>query len=77
MINSFYRIIDERCQQMELTHKELAKMVGITEVTMSRYLHVNRVMSAFTWMKMCKVLNLDPDELIQVYYIAVNQEVKQ
>lgn len=63
----FYHEIDKLCIKNKITHRKLAELVGVSEVTMSRYLTGERKLQLSVFMKMCKIFEITPDELYKIY----------
>lgn len=74
-MNLYYKIVDYLCRQKGYKHRDLAKKIGITEVTMSRYLRMERKHDVFSFMNSCIELGADPLALYEIYlheYLEVN-----
>ena len=54
----FAKAIVDRCEQLGITHRELAEKAELTEVTISRYVHGTRTPSFYNAYKIMKVLNI-------------------
>lgn len=75
-MNEFYRKIDDLCVRRGITHRRLAEEIGVNEVTLSRYLTGERKCQLSPFMGMCKVLNIQPEELYKTYlYAQMEQRV--
>lgn len=81
MINSekLGKKISELCKQQGIKQKELAEKVGVTQVSMSRYVTGERVPRLNTLKEIAKILKTTPEYLMdcesnedteQVYYRA-------
>ena len=70
----FYHAVDKYCVDNGITHRELALIVGISDVMLSRCLTCERNISLPVFMKMCKAFNLSYDEIWELYnaYIFSN-----
>ena len=66
----FYIYIDTLCWKKGITHRELAEECGITEVTMSRYLRGERTLSLATFMRICKIFEIEPNDLYKKYLFS-------
>ena len=69
-MNAFYRKVDKLCVKKGITHRELAEQIGVTEVTLSRYLTGQRNTQLSPFMSMCRVLDISAEELFQSYLYA-------
>lgn len=58
--------IKELCEKKGISHRELADMVGITEVSMYRYINGERVPRAPELINFAKALNVDPAYLFGI-----------
>ena len=77
-MNAYYNKIDEQCKKKHMTHKELAEEIGITEVTMSRYLKCDRATRLCAFMAICRILDIVPEELYKTYlYTRVEMRVRK
>lgn len=72
----FYYTIDKLCIKHGITHRRLAEIVGIDEVTLSRYLTGERIMTLSAFMGICKAFNVTAEELYKSYvYSNMRQRV--
>lgn len=51
-------------EKRNMSQRELAKLIGITEVTMSRYINGERIPNITILTMICKVLNISADWLL-------------
>lgn len=70
MMNAFYREVDELCVKKGITHRRLSELIGVTEVTLSRYLRLERTMQLFPFMSMCKAFDVSVESLYKTYLYA-------
>lgn len=56
--------IEDLLQQQDITQRELAKRVGVTETTMSRYIHCLREPKGSILQKIAQTLNTTTDYLL-------------
>lgn len=54
----FGDMIVRRCEDTGISHRELAEKAGLTEVSVSRYVHGTRTPSLYNAYKIMKVLNI-------------------
>lgn len=54
----FGDMIVRRCEDTGISHRELAEKAGLTEVSVSRYVHGTRTPSFYNAYKIMKVLNI-------------------
>jgi transcriptional regulator with XRE-family HTH domain len=54
----------ELCKQKGLTQRDLADRIGITEVSVSRYIHGTRIPNANIIKKMAEVLEVNAGEIL-------------
>lgn len=59
-----YKIIKSRIIEYNFSQKELAELIGVTEVTLSRWVNGN-VGNIEKFLLLLKILNLDPKDLIK------------
>lgn len=69
-MNDFYRLIDELCIEKRITHRRLAELVGVNEVTLSRYLTGQRKLQLSPFMMMCKTFDVKAEDLYKTYVYA-------
>ena len=69
-MNEYYRKVDELCVKHGITHRALAEKIGISDVTLSRYLTGERSTQLCPFMAMCRVLEIEPTELYKTYLFA-------
>lgn len=58
----------EILKSKNMTQKDLAKRAGITEATLSRYLHHRRRLSLDNVVNISIALGISVDEFIKIYY---------
>lgn len=58
----------EIVKSKNMTQKDLAKRAGMTEATLSRYLHHRRKISLDNVLKITLALGISVDEFIKIYY---------
>ena len=66
----FYHAIDVLCIDKHITHRELAEKVGVSEVTLSRYLTGERLISLSVFMGICKVFDIKAEDLYKTYMFS-------
>ena len=66
----FYHAVDKLCIKNGLTHRELANIVGISEITLSRYLTGERKISLYVFMSMCKAFKITAEDLYEIYLFS-------
>lgn len=66
----FYHAIDKLCIKKRITHRELAEIVGVSEVTLSRCLTGERKISLSVFMGLCKAFGITAEELYKVYLFS-------
>ena len=71
----FASFIKRRLNELEMTQRELARKVGVTEVTMSRYLSALRKPTAEHVEKIMQVLDSEKD-LSRLEKVSYNQYMK-
>ena len=77
-MNAFYRKVDELCVKKGITHRRLAEIIGVNEVTLSRYLNGERKMQLGPFMLMCKAFDVSPESLFKTYtYARMEKRVEQ
>ena len=54
----FGDMIVRRCEDTGISHRELAEKAGLTEVSVSRYVHGTRTPSFYNAYKIMKALNI-------------------
>lgn len=64
-MNEFKKLI-----RSKTTQNELADYCGVTETSMCRYLDLQRKVPLHVFMRMCKKLNIQSDELYNTYLFA-------
>lgn len=69
-MNAFYREIDELCVKKGITHRRLSEIIGVNEVTLSRYLRGERKMQLSPFMAMCKAFDVSAESLYKTYLYA-------
>ena len=69
-MNAYYNKVDELCKEKNITHRELAEEVGVSEVTLSRYLRCDRKTELCTFMAICRTLDITPENLYNTYLYA-------
>ena len=69
-MNAFYKRVHELCEQKNMTHGELAEEIGVTAVTFSRYMTLQRTVGLMPFMAMCKVFEVEPENLYKTYLFA-------
>ena len=69
------RSIREILEAKGMSQRELADKVGITEVTLSRYINGNRVPKAPTAMCIARALDVDVEEIFECAPVEVAVEV--
>lgn len=66
----FYHVIDKLCIDKGITHRELAEIVGVSEVTLSRYLTGERTISLSVFMGLCKAFKITAEDLYKKYLFS-------
>lgn len=66
----FYHAIDKLCIDKRITHRELAEIVGVSEVTLSRYLTGERLISLSAFMGICKAFDITAEDLYKTYLFS-------
>lgn len=66
----FYHAIDKLCVNKGITHKELAEITGIHEVTLSMYLTGQRKISLSAFMALCKAFDVKAEDLYKTYLFS-------
>ena len=75
-MNAFYKVVDTLCAKRGISHRELAEKMGVSEVTLSRYLTGERKVQLSPFMSMCEVLDINPESLFKTYtYARLEQRV--
>lgn len=69
-MNVFYERVHNLCEQKGLTHAEAAASIGVSEVTFSRYLNLERKFSLQAYMAMCCLLEIPAEVLYRTYIQA-------
>ena len=69
-MNVFYERVHTLCKQKGLTHGEVAASIGVSEVTFSRYLNLQRQFSLTAYMAMCCLLEVPAEVLYRTYIQA-------
>ena len=69
-MNAFYKVVDTLCAKKGMSHCELADAIGISNVTLSRYLTGQRAVQLSPFMSMCRVLEINPESLYKTYLFA-------
>ena len=64
-MNEFKKLV-----RSKTTQAELADYCGVTEVSMCRYLDLSRTVPLMVFMRMCKKLDIQPEELYNTYLFA-------
>ena len=77
-MNDFYRVVDALCAKKGISHCDLAEAIGVSEVTMSRYLTGERKVQLSPFMGMCRALDISPESLYRTYlYARMEQRVSR
>lgn len=66
----FYHVIDKYCVSKSITHRELAEIAGVNEVTLSRYLTGQRKISLSVFMSLCKAFDVRAEDLYKIYLFS-------
>ena len=53
-------------EQSEFTKAEIAKEIGIKEITLDKYLYGNTKPPVYIFANLCKILNLDANDILCV-----------
>ena len=69
-MNAYYRKVDELCVKRGIMHRALAEKIGISDVTLSRYLTCERSTQLCPFMSICEVFEINPEELYKTYLYA-------
>jgi len=60
----FAKRLERRMEQLGLTQHRLAKLSGVSQASISRYLKAKQVPSSINACKLCKTLSMTQSELI-------------
>ena len=63
-IEQIQKRLREAINQSELTKSELARQLGISQSTVSKYLHQNKYPSIDTFANLCRILDVSSDEIL-------------
>ena len=66
----FYHAIDKLCVNKGITHRELAEQIGISEVTLSRYLTGERKIALSAFMGICEAFSVKAEDLYKTYLFS-------
>ena len=66
----FYHAIDKLCAEKGITHKRLAEIAGIKEVTLSRYLTGQNKIALSAFMGICEVFGVKAEYLYNIYLFS-------
>jgi DNA-binding Xre family transcriptional regulator len=66
----FYQAIDKLCAEKGITHKRLAEIAGIHEVTLSRYLTGQRKISLSAFIGICEAFGVKAEDLYKAYLFS-------
>lgn len=69
-MNAFHRVVDTLCANKGLSQRKFADEIGISEVTLSRYLRGERKVQLMPFMRMCRILDINPESLYKTYLFA-------
>lgn len=64
MMNDIGKKIEERIQELNMSQRELAEKVGVTEATISRYINGDRTPRGDIIPKIALALNISADSLV-------------
>lgn len=63
-IEEIQKRLREAINQSLITKSELARRLGISQSTVSKYLHQNKYPSIDTFANLCKILDVSADEIL-------------
>ena len=66
----FYHAIDKLCVEKGITHRRLAEIIGIHEVSLSRYLTGQRKITLSAFMSLCKAFDVKAEDLYKTYLFS-------
>lgn len=69
-VNPFYNRVDSIIRNKGMSHKELAEHIGVTPVTLHRYLVLERSCSLSAFMGICEVVDVSAEDLFRTYTYA-------
>lgn len=73
---TFNEIIKSVSQANRISQKEIAKITGITESTVSRYFSGEREPSLKSFYKLCILFDLQPGMVLQWIYPDIKRDLK-
>lgn len=72
-MNDIGRKIRERLLDIGMDQRELARLAGMTEVSISRYISGKRIPNARSLLTLCAVLNVSADYLLDISGVKTRQ----
>ena len=69
-VNPFYNRVDSMIRNKGMNHKELAESIGVTPVTLHRYLALERRCSLSVFMGICEEIDISAEDLFRTYTYA-------
>ncbi len=68
MIDEIQARLREAIETSHLTQTEIAKQLGISQSTVSKYMRLNKYPSLDTFANLCRILDVSADEILGLKY---------